>query len=93
MAEERTTEEQLYKADDIKLIAYLLARGCRVKDSSVRPDNRVDFFIVGDGIHSIVKEYDMKSKNTLVPVHEYTAAMEHVRDMITRVKSQSRSKK
>ena len=70
-----TTDEQVYRADNLHLIAFLVARGCRIKDSKLRSDRLVDFFICGDEVHNLVKEYDMKSKNTFVPVHEHKAAI------------------
>lgn len=86
MSQEETAPEEVYKSDDIKLVSFLLARGCRIKDVVLRGDRRVDFFIVSSVVFALTREYEMHSKNTLVPVHDYTASMEHVRDAISRVK-------
>ena len=80
--------EQLYKSDDLKLVSFLLARGCRVKDKQLRNDNRVDFFVVGEAILDLVKEHEMGSPNTLVSVHSYDAKTEFLRDICSRVKKE-----
>lgn len=86
MKTDASEPEEVYKSDDIKLVSFLLARGGRMKETVLRRDRRVDFFVVGSSIFERVKEYDMHSKNTLVSVHDFTGAMEHVRDAIARAK-------
>ena len=82
-------EVQAFKTDDLKLACFLLARGCRVKDKSLREDNRVDFFLVGSDVFDLVKEHEMGSQNTLIPVHLYDSCMERVRDICSRVKREA----
>ena len=86
MNNEPVDPDQIYKSDDIELISFLLARESRIKDVVLRNDRRVDFFVVGPAVFTLVKDYDAHSRNTLVSVHEYTSAMKHVRDAISRVK-------
>ncbi len=84
-----TETEQVYKSDDLKLASFLLSRGCRVQDKKLRSDNRVDFFIVGVKTLDLVKEHEMGSQNTLVPVHQYDACMERLRDICSRAKREA----
>ncbi len=81
--------EQVYRSDDLKLVSFLLSRGCRVEDKKLRKDNRVDFFIVGVKTLDLVKEHEMGSPNTLVPVHLYDSKIEFLRDICSRVKREA----
>jgi hypothetical protein len=89
VSETEPSSEQLYKSDDLKLTCFLLSRGCRVHDRKLRQDNRVDFFVVGDNVFDLVKEHEMGSPNTLVPVHVYDAKLEFLRDICSRIKRET----
>ena len=93
MTDKPIEEVQAFKTDDLKLACFLLARGCRVKDRKLREDNRVDFFIIGADVFDLVKEHEMGSPNTLIPVHLYDSKMEFLRDICSRVKRESASQK
>jgi hypothetical protein len=82
-------EVQLYKTDELELSAFLVARGCRMQERALRDDNRVDFTISGDKTFSLVKEFEMSSPNTLVPVHDLFKSLRLLRDTCTRIKRET----
>ena len=81
--------EQVHKTENLKLVAFLLSRGCFVKEATLRSDNRVDFVIAGDNISELVREHRMCSPNTLVQVHSYDSKTEFARDEITRLRKEA----
>ena len=85
--------EQTHKTDNIKLVVFLLSRGCLLKEATLRSDNRVDFIISGDNTTELVREHRMCSPNTLVQVHSYDSKTEFVRDEITRLKKENAQKR
>lgn len=90
---EKPEEVQAFKTDDLKLACFLLARGCRVTDKHLREDNRVDFMVTGKDVFNLVKEHEMGSPNTLIPVHLYDSKMEFLRDICSRVKREQGSQR
>jgi hypothetical protein len=83
--------EEIYKSSDLKIVCYLHARGCRIKDVTLRPDRRVDFFMAGTDVFALTKEFEMGSMNTLVPIHALYGAQDRVRDAITRAKNSTKA--
>lgn len=83
--------EEVYKSDNLKLIRYLIARGCRLKDAILSKERRVDFFVVGPDVFALVKDYETLSPHVLVSVHALNSADENLKDKIGSLKKQARS--
>lgn len=82
-------QEQVYKSDNEELVSFLLSRGCLVRDKSLRIDNRVDLVVAGPHTLDLLKEWDMGSSNTLVPVHPLFSNLRFLRDIFSRVRRES----
>jgi hypothetical protein len=80
-------KDEAYKTDELELGAFLMARGCRVEHSQLRADGiRSEFTFAGPDAFALVKEFEMGSENTLVSVHKFRHALNHLRDSCNRLK-------
>jgi hypothetical protein len=82
--------DEIFKTNSLKLASFLIARGCLLKDATLNNDRRVDFYVSGAEVFSLVKEFEMMSKRTLVCVHDLHAADEHLKDKIGSLKKSAR---
>jgi hypothetical protein len=84
-------EDQVFCTDDLKMAKFLMARGCTVRDSKLREDGRrIDFYLGGDETFILVQEFRRHSPATLSPTHAENSALEHLRDICSRLKQESK---
>jgi len=87
VVEPKATE--IYKTDDMKLIAFLLGLDCKIKEGKLRDDNRVDFFISGQDVSRKVADWDSIESPQAKWAHKIFNGLDHARDMATRLKKEN----